>query len=488
MRNNLIVFLLLCVLFLPSTFVRDLFYPDETRNFYIASTMEDFESSFIIDYGDYYYFEKPPFYFWLINPIVHGPASLRLPLAILINIICTFIILTLNYRLIKKEENKEIAFLASLFVLSSTVFLGMVFAVRMDILFLCFIFCAFYYLYRIHNEGKTYHFFLCSLFIFLSIFTKGLLGALYIFFAGIIFLWKDKRKLLMFLGFYVFVFYYVAIWFAIGYGFFGENYIKELLFKQTAERALSPHSHSGGLFFYFMRHYVFLPGLLFPLAWFFKRKKECLKTWQKLYLLWLIIGFIILSLIKTKVEIYLLTIAVPFLSLGACLFRKESKVANVLVRFSSWIFVPITIGFIASFKHIPPQVRPYALITVLLLATFCIMSLRDKRLVPAVKKLLYGWLVMCCFASVTVCVSISARRGLKGVAEVIKDARGTQPIERIFVTKESLFGLSLYGVGETVFVSEPATVPPGAFIVSRDELDGCRLIGKNYKFLILQKE
>ena len=109
-----------------------------------------------------------------------------------------------------------------------------------------------------------------------------------------------------------------------------------------------------------------------------------------------------LSLVKSKLVIYLLTVAVPFLSLGAGIF-KRTNLSLQAVRLSSGILMVVFgLGFIIFFKRIPSPVFIPAVLVLFIIFLFGAASLKGKSAVAAFNRLTAGWLLAIFSFSLTV--------------------------------------------------------------------------------------
>ncbi|MDD5195469.1 MAG: glycosyltransferase family 39 protein, partial [Candidatus Omnitrophica bacterium] len=156
--NPYLLFFLLCiVLYLPSALLRFPFAPDEFRNIYIAQNIHSFNNYLFPNYVDGFYHEKPPFYFWILKLFLQAKLANPLILPVIFNAIISASIVSLNYFILKKEGFQKEGFISALLISSCGIFYGMNMLVRMDILFLFFIFasiCSFWLACRPEALGE----------------------------------------------------------------------------------------------------------------------------------------------------------------------------------------------------------------------------------------------------------------------------------------------------------------------------------------------
>jgi len=335
-KNNpyILFFLLSILLYMPSSFFRFPFMPDEVRNLYIAKNISNFYEFFIPKYIDEYYFEKPPFYFWILKIFLKIKFN-YLILPIFLNSISSFVIASLNYSFFKKY-NEEEAFLSSIIILTTGLFYGLNLIVRMDILFITFIFLSFISFLK----GNII---LSSVFTFLATFTKGPLGlfilVVNIFFA--IFL-KDKKIFLKSLLVLFLSLFLVFLWLFI-FSKIEPRYFTIMFFRQTVSRALNPFNHREPFYFYILWFFpAFFPWSFLLIRYFLNLKSNNLTILEKVYIFWFLGGFILLSFIKSKLFIYLLILIIPFSGLvSKFIISKKINIKNFLII---WIFILIFFG------------------------------------------------------------------------------------------------------------------------------------------------
>lgn len=486
MRDRFFLLLILAVIFVTPSFSRDAFYPDETRYLFIASSLKGGRDFFFLPYGDEVYFDKPPLYFWLLYPLIRLFGHYALTGAMLINVIAVFVILVINRKFIESAGDKDIVSLANLFIVAESIFLFGASIVRMDLLFVLFIFLAFYYMYVSAHSGKRKDYLFFSLFIFLSVITKGFLGMLYIFLVGITVLGKDRKKLFRFLTYFflaglVVSFCIVTLGVLYKYWYKGD-YSAKLLSEQIITRVLSPVSHKETWWFYLPRLLFFFPSVIFFFGYLFRatshRKR---KDWEKIYLWWFFWGIITPSIIKTKLDIYLLTLSIPIGSLGAVVFkyvREKIVLIKGVIITTLFIFV---LGWLWFYNYIPSEIRIYTFHLVLTLAIFALTATFQKTSLRAVKIFLYGWIFIFMLGNITISPEMSKIYGLKDAVKKIKQYKNN--VGNIFVTDQDLLAIKLYGL-DNVKIKEK-DFPKNSLIVSTDLInEGVKNIYKNKRIYV----
>ena len=433
---------LLGVIYLPSAFLRQPFVPDELRNFTVALNIKSLKDFFILHFSDWYYFDKPPLYFWLLKGFTFF-RPLLLPASIGLNIAALIITAAVIVRM-SEEVSLAASRLSVIIFFSTPIVLGMGFIARMDLLFLCFISGAFYFIWKTARKEKFLNYLLYGVCVFLAVFTKGALGFFIPFLSGLILLPKKGK----FLAANFTPLGLIALWFFIGWHFIGREFINQMLFVQTLHRAFSPLSHSqpfwifflwlGALFFLWI---VFIAGYF----WHRLRKHNHIDIAEKIFLVWALVSAAVLLTIKSKLAIYLLLLAPPAAFFTAYFIIHYSTSKSIAAVSAVYLFLFLG-GFIFSFFSIPHKYRIPATITVLIVGSFYGAVFFAKKRENMIKLIAYGWIMAVFFLSVTVMPLRSRRENFEGLAKTVKEAQKKYGLDTVFVDKDVLYGLKFYGV------------------------------------------
>lgn len=329
--NPYVLFLILCaVIYLPASLVRSPIPPDEVRSIHIAQNMNSFQTClFPVHLGRPYY-DKPPLYFWLLSFFLKCTWCNFLFLPALFNALCAWVILCLNYLFFKKEGMPRMGIYSSLFLSTTVIFYAMTFILRMDILFLMFIFLAVFFFWFSIKDKKPAYLFLSAAFTFLAVFTKGALGIIFPLFIEIamcVFRRDSKAfgkvlmvNLLAGAGVFLWLFSFDRL---------QPGYFKKMVFDQTVSRGWGKTEHPflriRSSFYYLPYLFLlFLPWSFIGAGYFLTAAKSKKYHWEKVYLVWYLGGFILLSLLRSKQEMYLLLLSIPFCAVTAKFFLEGS--------------------------------------------------------------------------------------------------------------------------------------------------------------------
>ncbi len=277
------------------------------------------------------YADKPPLYLWLImlSKLIFGK---HVPFVLyMFSYIPALVIVWVMDKWIRLKNPAERAVLA-IMCLTMVMFLGMGVVLRMDMLMCMFIVLAMYTFYRMYEgEGNIRsQRIMLPIWIFLALFTKGPVGILVPPIAILTFLAvKGKIKETgKYLGWRTWAIISVlfGLWVLAAYLEGGKEYINNLLFHQTVDRAVNAFHHKKPLWYYVPAlFYTTAPYCLLlvgcvaaavSLKW--KRRKAG-KTGSSpyedaitLFLSVIIPTFLMLSAFSSKLSIYLAPIF-PFM-------------------------------------------------------------------------------------------------------------------------------------------------------------------------------
>lgn len=411
MRPRYLVYILLL---LPAFLFRDYTPDNELR--YISIVEEALQNHTWLTFYNHgiAYADKPPLYFWLImlGRVVLG--SYPMWFLGLLSLVPAAGILAVMDRWLGQEKTDLNPWTANALLGTTGMFLGSALVLRMDMLMALFIVLSLYTFYRLYRgTARPGERWLLPLYIFLGIFTKGAMGLLIPLVSMAAFLLVKKRirtfgryfgwkPFLLLLGL-------CTVWFSLVYLEGGSAYLNNILFKQTVGRGINAFHHKEP-FYYYLQNYVFTfaPWSLFYLAvlagaaW-----KRLLRTdLERFFLTVVLASLALLSLISSKLDIYLLPIY-PFAAYLTALLLPRMKEWRT-VRLS--ILVPaglITLLFPASFFLLSRIPYPYHNLWAPYFGLFllsaggaaAVVSVWRKQLDRAVVSLAGGILALVCVAS-----------------------------------------------------------------------------------------
>ena len=437
-------FLLVILLYLPSCFLRGLFYPDEARDLFIAKNMHTLADFFFPRYLNGIYYQKPPFYFWTLHLLARIPVNNHLMFPVLFNTFVCFGIMSLNYLFFKKEGVPDAGFLSSIMLSTTVIFYGMGILARMDILFMFLMFLSLYFLWAFIKEGKNHQLAFSALFIFLSVFTKGAFGIIFPLFLGIgaaLFL-KEKKSLPRALLSNGLGALFIIIWLSI-FSYVHPDYITHMVFTQTLARGMDPFSHKQPLYYYLIFLVpIFLPWSFIGMGYFSVIKKHTFSSLDKLWMLWFAGGFVILSMVGSKLPMYLLLLVIPFAGLCAqFLVKGRERLKSFLLYVTVGFFILI-FASACVYLNIQKEFMPVtAYISVALFLAAAILMFK-KNAEYKFKAFFIVWLVFIQLMNFIYLPLASRHYDYNGIAEFLKKANFD--ISKIYVDEKKLLLLSVY--------------------------------------------
>ncbi|WP_321437045.1 dolichyl-phosphate-mannose--protein mannosyltransferase [uncultured Bacteroides sp.] len=340
-------YFLLLLAFLPLLFLRDFTPDNELKYLSIADEAIRNGNFFTFTNHGLVYADKPPLYLWIVmlGKLLFGTHSMLF--LGLFSVIPALVILYVMDKWIAGEADQKNRLSGQLMLITSGYFIGAGVVLRMDMLMCMFIVLSLYTFYQMYaGKGTKWSRFLFPFYVFMALFTKGPIGILVPLLSVVAFLAvKGELKTLgRYLGAktWIILFAGSAIWFAGVFIEGGYDYLHNLLFNQTVNRAVDSFHHKKPFYFYFeVIWYCLAPwSLLYIGVLFAGIKAKLINTdLEKLFLTIITVTFVMLSLISSKVEVYMLP-AFPFFAYLAVLLLQKGK-QNKFV--SALIAIPVTI-------------------------------------------------------------------------------------------------------------------------------------------------
>lgn len=334
------VILLLLVTLAPLMATRDYSPSNELR--YISIVDEALQEGHVFTFTNQGqdYADKPPFYFWLMMLCKllfdkHCMYALTLlsfiPACVIIGVMDKWL-RTAYPGAVSPARRRATA----LMLATSGIFLGMTVFLRMDMLMIMWIVLAIWTFWRMEKYGKKgIYRFLLPFYTFMALFTKGPVGILVPPVAIIAYLLVEKRPKDIFnylgLSFWGILMILCAGWFTGVYFEGGKEYLDNLLFHQTVDRAVNSFHHKRPVWYYceniwgIMAPWCLATVPVIFIALFPKKKKDEEKVkpthTEKLLALTCIVTFLMLSAFSSKLSIYL----APVIPFAVCLFPLAVK-------------------------------------------------------------------------------------------------------------------------------------------------------------------
>ena len=309
--QSVLVLMLIC--FSPLMALRDFTPANELRYLSIADEAIREGHLFAFTNHGLAYADKPPLYLWLfmLSRLIFGGHVVYV-LSLFSFIPMAVIVLTMDKWVFGGTGEKPRKRAASALMLgTSLLFTGISMFLRMDMLMTMFIVLA---LYSWHKDRPW----LFALFTFLALFTKGPVGLLVPPVAVVTYYLSTRQKGLgRWLGwrFWLLLAGLCAVWFTGAWLDGGKEYLSNLLFHQTLDRAVNSFNHSEPFYFYltgiwevlFPWSLLAVPVLIMSLV----RRKGSSGT-EKMFRCTVLSAFVMLSCFSSKINLYLAPV-IPFI-------------------------------------------------------------------------------------------------------------------------------------------------------------------------------
>lgn len=331
-----------CLAVLPVIWLRDFTPSNELRYLSIADEALRNHTFFAFTNHGVPYADKPPLYLWLVMLLRWISGAHHMWLLALLSLLPAIGIVHVMDRWTAHETEEKYHSLARLMLLTSGLFIGSAITLRMDILMCLFIVLALESFWRMWKEPDTAgcHRWLFPLYIFLAVFTKGPLGFFIPLCGTLVFLAVSKqiRQFFRFWGLRTWgvLLLCCAVWFGAVYAEGGSEYLHNLLFHQTLDRAVNSFHHDAPFYYYAISiWYSIAPWSLLAVGLIVVALcPKFVKTdLERYYLTIGITTFVLLSCFSAKLQIYMLP-AFPFMVYVAAMllprFRKNGWICLAL--------------------------------------------------------------------------------------------------------------------------------------------------------------
>lgn len=331
--NSWLLYIIFIICLIPLFLFRDYVPANELRYLSIVDESITNKSFFAFTHHGVEYADKPPLYFWLLMLCRYLAGTHFMWLYGLFSLIPAIITVRVLNFWTKESVTSEFKISSQLLLLTTGLFLALSFYLRMDMLMCMFIVLTFYEFYKIYNNNGNIrkNQWLFPLFVFLAIFTKGPFGILFPFIGTISFLLVKKKISLIgkIWGWRCWLFLLIAssAWFGAVYIEGGSQYISNLLLHQTIGRAVKSFHHAEPFYYYMICiWYCLAPWSIAVLSWIISLivNKTKLAELQILFIVISVSDLVMLSLISSKIEVYMLPL-VPFIIYSFAMSLKDLK-------------------------------------------------------------------------------------------------------------------------------------------------------------------
>lgn len=332
------------VLLMPVLIFRDYTPANELK--YISIALESLQNNTWFTFYNHgeIYADKPPLFLWLIKISYYLTNNFAMYIMGLFSLLPAIGVIAIMDKWVKSENIILNPLVSNGMLLTTVMFLVSALEVRMDMLMLFFIVLSLYTFYRIYKkQNRPIEKYLLPVYIFLALFTKGPVGLFAPVGSIVIFLLikKEIRTIGHYLGWreWLIIAGLCTIWFIGVYIEGGVAYLDDLVFRQTVGRGFNSFHHKGPVWYYFPRMlWSFAPwSILLIIVYAKSIYRKYFKTdLQKFFLVIIAFNLILLSLISSKLDIYLLPIY-PFVIYLGCILLEEKLKDNKVVRISLYI-------------------------------------------------------------------------------------------------------------------------------------------------------
>lgn len=327
--------LLALIAFLPIMILRDFSVSNELRYLSIADEALLNGDWFTFTNNGVVYADKPPLYLWIVmlGKALFGQHCMWF--ISLFSLIPALVTMRVMRNWLVKEcplPDKGWILTSQLMLITCGLFLGLNVFARMDTLMTLFIVLAlhtFFKMFRGEGNFKTQSF-LFGLYTFLAIFTKGPVGILMPLLCPLVFL-LYKREARSFFHYWNWRMFLTVVmlcgaWFLCVYlEDRNTDYLQNLLFHQTAGRAVDAFHHKKPFYFYLIQiwpnlapYSLLLVGVIAAGMLKHRLTSDTEHFWNAS--IWT--TFVMLSLVSGKLGVYLAPIVPFFVFLTAALIRK----------------------------------------------------------------------------------------------------------------------------------------------------------------------
>lgn len=316
------VLIVVVVVALPLMVLRD-FTPDNELR-YLSIAREALASGRLFAFSNHgvAYADKPPLYLWLLMACYKVAGCCPVWMASMLSLVPALITVVMMDAWLGSSLDGRGRAMAATMLLSTGLFAGAMLVVRMDMLMAMFVVLfarTFYYIYK-KRAGSERQWWQLPVWLFLAMFTKGPLGVLMPLAGAVLFLCVkgDMREFRRCFGpkAWGVLLLLVSVWLVAVYQEGGGEYLHNLLFHQTLDRAVNAFHHKQPL------HYYIVASLYCGAPW------TLLYLWATVHAVWRrhagsdaaqlclcmsVAIFVTLSLVSCKLPVYLLPMY-PFLA------------------------------------------------------------------------------------------------------------------------------------------------------------------------------
>ena len=352
MKKTAIFYSIILICLLPTLLLRDYTPSTELRYLSIADEALRCHHLFAFTDGGEPFVDKPPLFLWLVMLGRMLPASLQHFYLGLLSVVPAFITIEVLARQMRLKDGRLMVF--RLVNITAALFLVSMLTLRMDMLLTMFILLATAEFYRLYTTGSAHGGWRLPLLLFLGVFTKGPIGLIMPLAIIILFLFVKGRETDFFhyLGWrsWLFLFALLGIWFFGAWLEGGGDYLRSLLYHQTlADTIHSPHHREPIYYYLYMVWLLLLPWSLWAIlsavrAW----NSDTPRSYEaRIMVIFCLAGFVVLTLISSKVTVYLL----PFVPTAISAIVLNNEKGN-----DRWVVLSLAIPYAILLLTLPAYV------------------------------------------------------------------------------------------------------------------------------------
>lgn len=311
------IYVITLLAFLPVMLLRDVTPNNELR--YLSIVDEAIRDGHLFAFTNHGvpYADKPPLYFWLLMGAKWLFGRHCVWFLSLMSLVPAFVTTLVMGRWTAYEVGGRQARAGEMMLLTCGLFAGMAVFLRMDMLMCMFITLAvrtFYNMVEGRGDARKERL-LFPLYLFLAVFSKGPLGLLLPLAGTLVFLCATGRGRTAGRYWGLTTWAVLAVlfgaWFLAVYKEGGRAYFDNLLFHQTVGRAVDSFHHKAPFYYYLVAYwYSFAPWSLLIVCVIADglRRRVALSDMQKLLLSMSVTSLAVLSVVSSKIQVYMLPV------------------------------------------------------------------------------------------------------------------------------------------------------------------------------------
>lgn len=335
MKNNVWrVIAFVSAALLPVLLLRDFTPSHELRYLAIADDALEHGNCFTFHNNGELYADKPPLFFWFImlGKTIFGEHKMWF--LSLFSLIPAFITILTMDKWCSRAMDLGQRRVATLMLASCGLFAGLAVFLRMDMLMCMFIILSLHTFWQIYSGNVALrNRILFPTYIFLALFSKGPVGLLMPLVATVSFLVMERKakEIFRYWGWLTWgvLALCCALWFGSVWLEGGAEYLNNLLFHQTVDRAVNAFHHKEPLWYYLVSIWWSMAPwslLVIGIIVVALRKKVPFFPLEKFLLIAAASTFVMLSLSSSKVAVYLMPAFPLMIYVGVMLLPRWSAV------------------------------------------------------------------------------------------------------------------------------------------------------------------